>query len=151
LRINLSIAWGAVLGLMLFSAARAAPPASAQREIAYLLGFVEASGCQFYRNGSWFDAKKAHEHMRDKYNLLAAGNQIDTTEDFIEKAATKSSLSGQAYKVRCSDGVALMTNLWLRNELARYRTHAAIDAPRALRDAPGTCTCDSNPLLSRPA
>jgi hypothetical protein len=120
---------------MLFSVASATVPAIAQTEIAYLLGFTERSGCQFYRNGSWYDSKKARQHLHDKYNLLARSNQIDTAEDFIEKAASRSSLTGQPYQMRCSDGIVIPTNQWLRNELIRYRGHVAAATPRALRGA----------------
>src|SRR5580704_12037151 len=43
-----------VLGLAPAPVARAAPPAIAQTEINYLLGFVENSACEFFRNGSWY-------------------------------------------------------------------------------------------------
>ena len=114
-----------VLGLALAPDVRAAAPAIAQTEINYLLGFIENSGCEFFRNGSWYDGKKAAAHLRDKYQILATGDRIQTAEDFIEEAATKSSLSGQPYQVRCSGGKAVTTNEWLRYLLARYRTHTA--------------------------
>src|ERR1700687_517435 len=133
---NLRAAWGVFLALMLVPAVRAVPPAIAQAEINYLLGFIERSDCAFYRNGSWYDSKKAQAHLRSKYDILALRNQIDTAEDFIEKVATKSSLSGQAYKVRCPGGVAVTTNHWLLDELTRYRIHDADGAPSAIRGAP---------------
>jgi hypothetical protein len=116
---------GLILGLALLPIARAAPPAIAQAEINYLLGFVESSGCDFYRNGSWYDSKRAQAHLRYKYEMLAAHDRINTAEDFIEKAATKSSLSGRPYQVRCSGGEVLTSNQWLRDALARYRTYGA--------------------------
>ena len=56
-----------ILALMLVPVARAAPPAMAQTEINHLLEFVGSSGCEFYRNGSWFDSKRAQAHLRSKY------------------------------------------------------------------------------------
>jgi len=117
--------WSTVLGLIvavgILPGARAAPPAIAQAEINYLLGFIESSGCEFYRNGSWYDSKKAQVHLRYKYEALAASARIDTAEDFIDKAATKSSLSGQSYEVRCGGSTPETTSEWLRRELTRYR------------------------------
>ena len=110
-----------ILGFMLTSVARAEPPTNVQIEINFLLGYIEGSGCKFYRNGTWNDSKIAQTHLRDKYKFLIAGNLISTTEDFIEKAATGSSISGQPYQVKCSDGVAVTSNQWLRDELARFR------------------------------
>lgn len=101
--------------------AHAAPPAIAQTEINYLLGFIERSGCMFYRNGSWYGASQAQAHLRSKYDALAAMGRIVTAEDFIEQAATKSSLSGEAYAIRCNSGPAVTTDQWLRDALARYR------------------------------
>ena len=104
--------------------AHAAPPAIAQTEINYLLGFIERSGCMFYRNGSWYDASHAQAYLRSKYDALAAMGRIVTAEDFIEQAATKSSLSGEAYGIRCNSGAAVTTGQWLRDALARYRLAA---------------------------
>ena len=121
---NVLLTMGSVLtlGLLFTPVARAEAPTKVQTEVNFLLGFVEGSGCAFYRNGSWYDSKAAQAHLREKYNYLAAGNQIGSGEDFIEKAATKSSFSGQPYQVKCNGGAALTSNKWLRDELARFRT-----------------------------
>jgi Family of unknown function (DUF5329) len=110
-----------VLGLLLPSVVCAEPPINVQVEVEFLLGYVEGSECEFYRNGTWHDPKAAQAHLRDKYRYLAARNLINTTEDFIEKVATQSSLSGQPYKVRCRSGATVTANQWLRAELARFR------------------------------
>ena len=136
-----------VLGLALLTVASAAPPAIAQTEINYLLGFVESSGCEFYRNGSWYDSKRAQAHLRDKYQMLAASDQINTAEDFIEKAATKSSLSGRPYQIRCGGGEAVTSNQWLRDVLTRYRADAVPGAARVLRGALATDASGSKPGL----
>jgi hypothetical protein len=115
---------GLVLALCGCPAADAAPPAIVQTEINYLLGFVERSGCQFYRNGSWYDSKQAEAHLRDKYDFLAAKGLVNSAEDFIERAATKSSLSSKAYAIKCGTGPVVTTNQWLRQALAGYRSSA---------------------------
>jgi Family of unknown function (DUF5329) len=120
---------GLVLALTFWRPADAAPPAIVQTQIAkteinYLLGFVERSGCQFYRNGSWYDSKQAQAHLRDKYDYLAAKGLINSAEDFIERAATKSSLSSKAYAIKCGTGPVVTTNQWLREALAGYRSSA---------------------------
>jgi hypothetical protein len=86
-----------------------------------LLASIESSGCLFYRNGSGHDARVAAAHVRDKYDYLIARDLIVTTEDFIERAATKSSLSGQPYEIRCGDDAAVPSNQLLRDKLARLR------------------------------
>jgi hypothetical protein len=112
-----------MLGLLLAPVARAEPPTKVQLEINFLLGFVEGSGCEFYRNGTWHDSKAARAHLRDKYEYLVAGNLINTTEEFIERAATQSSFSGRPYEVRCNGGATVTSKQWLRDELTRARTH----------------------------
>jgi len=92
-----------------------------QAEVNFLLGYVEGSGCAFYRNGTWHDSKEAQAHLRDKYQWLAARNLINTTEDFIERAATKSSFTGLAYKAKCYGGPTITSNQWLRDELMFIR------------------------------
>ena len=111
----------AILGLIATSAACAAPATSVQIEVSFLLGYVEGSGCEFQRNGSWYSSPQAQAHLRDKFKYLAARDLIQTTEQFIEKAASESSLSGTAYMVRCNGGPTMTSSQWLRNELARLR------------------------------
>jgi uncharacterized protein DUF5329 len=111
-----------MLGLLVVPIVRAEPPIRMQLEVSFLLGYIEGSRCAFYRNGAWHDSKEAQAHLRDKYKWLSARNLINTTEEFIERAATESSLSGQAYEVKCNGGAPVTSNQWLRDELARLRT-----------------------------
>ena len=112
-----------MLGLWLAPVARAEPPINVQIEVNFLLGYIEGSGCAFYRNGTWYDSKAAQAHLRDKYKYLAARSLIFITEDFIERAATASSLSDQPYQLKCNGGATVTSNQWLREELARLRTY----------------------------
>lgn len=117
------------LALNMLPAARAAIPAAAQIEINHLLALVEQSGCEFYRNGIWYDAPRAQAHLRDKYDVLAAGDQIKTAEDFIEKAASKSSMSGLPYQIKCGADAAITSKQWFAAALARYRNRVSRGAP----------------------
>ncbi len=100
---------------------RADPPAAAASEIAYLFGFLERSGCEFNRNGHWYDAAAAKAHLQHKYDLVSGTGTITTAETFIERVATKSSLSGQAYAVRCGSEESRPVDGWLREALAAHR------------------------------
>lgn len=121
MNIRLTTGWVLTLGLLYAPVSRAEVPTKVQTEVNILLGFVKGSGCEFYRNGAWHDAKTGQAHIRDKYEYLVARNLINTTEEFIERAATKSSFSGQPYEVRCNGGATMTSNQWLREELARIR------------------------------
>jgi len=100
----------------------AAQPRSVRSEVESLLASIEASGCSFNRNGTWHDAKAAIAHLRDKYDYLVARDLIATTEDFIERAASKSSMSGQPYEVKCADGKSMTSSRWLYEKLAHLRS-----------------------------
>jgi hypothetical protein len=119
-----SLVAGVIASLLLVPLVHAGAPSIAQAEINQLLTVVGISGCEFYRNGSWYDAKTAESHLRNKYQLLTARSQVKSAEDFIGVVATRSSLSGIPYKVRCSGGVEFKCSLWLHDELLRYRARA---------------------------
>jgi hypothetical protein len=110
--------------LSAFAVAKAQPPPNAPTEIEYLLQYIETSGCSFYRNGTWYDGAQARAHLRTKYDYLAGRQLIGTAEDFIDKAATKSSLSGKPYKIRCRDGMEFDSGPWLHQVLGQYRAAA---------------------------
>jgi len=99
MNLRMAMALMLTLGLLLAPVARAEPSITVQTEVEFLLGDIERSGCEFYRNGTWRDSESAQAHVRSKYEYLVARNLINTTEEFIERAATESSFSGQ--RIRC--------------------------------------------------
>jgi hypothetical protein len=111
-----------MLGFVMAPTAQADTPVPVQIEINFLLGYLDGSACEFNRNGTWHNAQAAQAHLRDKYKYLLTRNRVNTTEEFIEQAATRSSFTGRAYEVRCKDEAIVSSNEWLRAELARFRT-----------------------------
>jgi len=107
----------------LFAAAPAwaHPSPAVQQEIGKLLAYLEASGCGFQRDGQWHDARAARAHIETKYQYLLRRDLVQSTDDFIERAATSSSMGGGVYTVRCADGVVQPSGVWLRRELVRFR------------------------------
>lgn len=95
--------------------------ASAKTEIDHLFVYLEQSGCEFNRNGSWYTAVEAAKHLKTKYDYLIKKNMLTTAESFIEKAAGKSSISGKAYQVRCPGNTVVNSKEWFSEELARFR------------------------------
>ncbi len=106
------------------SAAFAHPPAHVHLEVDGMLKAVERSGCEFGRNGTWHEAKAAGAHMRGKYDYLVARDLIATSEDFVNRVGTKSSVSGQPYQVRCTGVAPVASGQWLRIRLAELRATA---------------------------
>jgi hypothetical protein len=116
-----------VLTCLLVSAAIGAPLAPAvQTEIDALLERLEASGCEFNRNGTWYPAPEVKPHLQRKLRYLEDRGMVQTTEQFIERAASGSSMSGQPYLVRCGTGAPVQSGSWLRSQLQTMRV-----APRA--------------------
>ena len=105
-------------GLEPAGAGRASPQAS--QEIGRLLSFVEDSGCTFIRNGSEYPAAEARAHLQKKLDYLERKDLVASSEDFIERAATQSSLSGKPYQVRCATQTRNSAD-WLNQELRRLR------------------------------
>ena len=99
------------------------PTPAASQEIEHLITHLKASGCEFQRNGSWYDSAKAAAHLQQKYDYLLKKKLVPTTAAFIERAGSQSSMSGKAYQVRCAGQVAVSAD-WLnaqRKQLAGKR------------------------------
>jgi hypothetical protein len=96
-------------------------PETAKTEIDALLSGLESSGCKFERNGTWHTAAEAKSHLQLKLDYLVKHDRIATTEEFIEKAGTKSSLSGRAYKVACPGQDEEPSAVWLGAALRKFR------------------------------
>jgi len=108
----------AVILAVLSSALLAAPMES---EVPQLLARMETSGCEFYRNGNWANGAKARAHLERKYRAMRARGLVSTTEEFVERGATRSSMSGEAYRVRCEGSPEVESAVWFKQELQRMR------------------------------
>jgi hypothetical protein len=118
-----------VAALFWVSATHAAElPAKGATEIAHLLQHLGASGCEFNRNGDWYNAKDASAHIRKKYDYLLKKGLLGSAEDFIRLGATESSMSHQAYQVRCGAQVEPSAD-WMSEELERFRSSKGAVAP----------------------
>ena len=111
----------AMLLFTLLAHAASLTPAS-RVEIDSLLSRLAASGCQFGRNGSWYTSIEAQAHLRKKLDYLIDKGAVVSTEQFIERAATKSSVSGRVYQVRCGSNPPVPSSAWLHSELQDLRT-----------------------------
>jgi len=88
--------------------------------IAHLLEYVRTADVVFIRNGKEHSAEDAAKHIEKKYKHYK--KKIKTPEDFIEKSATKSMMSGKLYQIRLKDGTVISNKDWLTAELERYRS-----------------------------
>lgn len=98
----------------------AAPGPKAKAEISALMESLSKSGCQFQRNGTWHDANDARAHLQRKYDYLLKKDLVDSSEQFIQRAASTSSVSGRAYRVKCA-GKEQDAAAWFGEQLRRQR------------------------------
>lgn len=104
-------------------ASAAAPTAAPIRaEIDALLARLESSGCRFNRNGSWHDAAEAKAHLLRKLAYVERRGSLQSTEQFIDVAASGSSTSNRPYQVQCGTGAPETSRAWLNRELAAVRS-----------------------------
>src|SRR6266852_4040531 len=90
------------------------------KKIEFLLHEVEQlKGAKFWRNGSSYAPKQAAEHLRMKWQK--AGSAIKTAKDFIEKIASKSSMSGKAYEIEFEDGKKIETKAFFYKKLGEWK------------------------------
>jgi hypothetical protein len=90
------------------------------RTIETLLGIVAArSDVVFIRNGSDYNAATAVKFLRGKWDRARA--EVKTADDFIVRIATKSSTTGQPYRLRFPDGHEVDCADFLREQLAALR------------------------------
>jgi hypothetical protein len=107
-----------------WSWAAAAPsnlPNTAALEIAHLFDYLATSECTFIRNGRAHSAQEAVAHLERKYRYLLERNLVTSPEAFIERAASRSSLTGIAYRVACPGAAVQESAAWFEAELARLR------------------------------
>lgn len=111
---------------LLFSLAASAQTSSnatttTEREIQSLFKALQQSGCEFSRNGQWYNASQATEHLQRKYSYLQKKALVPTAEDFIARAASQSSVSSKPYLVRCPGQPELRSQQWFEAALAKTR------------------------------
>jgi len=129
-----------LLLLVLMPGAATAQPALsplARGEIEQLFVALEQSHCQFYRNGSWHAPAEASAHLRRKYGYLVRKGLVSSAEVFIDRAASKSSMSGKPYLVKCGSATPVESKQWFTGKLreVRARRRGADDSfkPKVIR------------------
>jgi hypothetical protein len=112
------------------AASRAAdlPPAE-QKQIEALIATIERlTDATFIRNGRPYGAAAAAEFLRRKWRHREA--DVRSVDEFIGKAASFSSTTGQPYLIRFSDGREIPCAAFLRTELNNLRKkEQSLDSP----------------------
>lgn len=90
-------------------------------EIDFLLESVAGSDCTFIRNGDEHQAADARDHLQMKRRR--GKRFFDSTEEFIERLASKSSWSGKPYRIRCG-GEEVNAGDWFTALLTEHRNQS---------------------------
>ncbi len=90
------------------------------QKINHLVQYIEKSNVIFIRNGSEYNAIDAAKHLRVK--LEKAGKKVKTCKEFIDYIASKSSMSGEPYKVKFPNGVVMPLRDVLYYELKKLES-----------------------------
>ena len=92
-----------------------------EKEIQHLFDHLKNSDCEFNRNGKWYNAEEAAEHINNKYQYLIKKGLINSIEQFIDRAASESSMSGKPYMVKCGESESIKSFVWFKRELTSFR------------------------------
>ena len=92
-------------------------PAVARAEVATVFVRLEASGCKFNRNGTWYTSTQARKHLQKKFDYAEKMTSLKTAEEFIAIAASKSSTTGESYQVKCGDQPSVTSSVWLLQQV----------------------------------
>lgn len=120
------------------------PTLTEAQKIELLLSRIaELDAAKFVRNGSEHGAGEAVEHLRMKWER--AGGTEDSTataRDFIDKVATRSSMSGKMYLIRFTDGREVPSGDWLLVQLREIERAPSdlFTRPAATRKAHGAAS-----------
>lgn len=119
-----------MLPCLLASVAAAAPLSPVARaEIDALVSRLETSGCEINRNGTWYPAAEVRSHLLTKLGYLEERGAVQSAEEFIDRAASRSSMSGRPYLIRCGDQRPTETGTWLAQQLQAMRASAPAATP----------------------
>jgi hypothetical protein len=111
---RIAIVFLLMLGTTLF----ATETLNEQQKIDFLISVIRnLKGATFIRNGSEHTPQEAADHLQMKREK--AGSRLQTAQDFIDKIATKSSLSRERYMIRFANGKMYPCQMVLNNELRK--------------------------------
>ncbi|QXX81036.1 DUF5329 domain-containing protein [Providencia sp. R33] len=103
------------LGIFVTTQALALSPEEKARTESLLTELGKQQNLTFTRNGTEHNATDAESHLRLK--LRKTEKRLNTTEQFIDNVASKSSITGEIYQVKDAQGNVLPANQYLHDLL----------------------------------
>jgi hypothetical protein len=120
----LQISLALLLGFMASSVMAKAPLSETQKIESLITSIETLKGAVFIRNGSEYSSEQAAHHLRMKWDK--AGSSVKTAQDFIEKCASKSSMSGEKYQIRFANGKTEYSQDYFNEELRKISPPSAV-------------------------
>ena len=111
----------AAIGLLCMAAftCNAGGTTETEAEVEQLISLVGDSQCDFIRNGKAHTADAAASHLRMKFKR--GKKYVASTEEFIERIASKSSITRRPYEMDCIGQAKVAAKTWLTTQLAIIR------------------------------
>ena len=104
-------------------ATNTAAPLTEEQKIEALIEHIGAlEGAVFIRNRTEHTPAEAADHLRRK--RASAGRRVTTARQFIEHLATKSSMTGEPYRIRLRDGGDVPAGEYLTKRLTEIESAA---------------------------
>jgi hypothetical protein len=120
---NLIVCWILLFGLLSGVSAVAATLSENQKIDALIHSIEVLPGAHFIRNGKSYDGAAAADHLRMKRRY--GGSRIKTANDFITNCASRSSMSGEPYRIQLANGSTITAESFFRAKLKRIETSSA--------------------------
>ncbi len=109
-----------LLVILVFSSMALADDASkTDTEIKFIMDHVKNSSFIFIRNGKEHSAEDAYKHMMKKYKYFK--DKINSAEKFIELTLTKSTMTGEKYKIKLSESKIILSQDYFLEKLKLFR------------------------------
>jgi hypothetical protein len=92
-----------------------------KKKIEFLLHEIQQlDGAKFWRNGTAYTPKEAVDYLRMKMKWNDKG-PIRSAREFIEKVASKSTITGKPYFIVMADGTKLEAKVFLDQKLSEWK------------------------------
>ncbi|HTH55385.1 MAG TPA: DUF5329 family protein [Cyclobacteriaceae bacterium] len=93
-----------------------------KKKIDFLLHQIEQlKAAKFWRNGISYSPVEAVDYLRMKMNWNDRARPIKSAKDFIERIASKSTISGKPYFIQMADGKRIETKVFLEQKLSEWK------------------------------
>jgi hypothetical protein len=93
-----------------------------KKKIDFLLHEIEQlKGAKFWRNGTSYSPHDAAEYLRMKMTWNYRSKPVTSAKDFIERIASKSTITGKPYLIQMEDNKKMESKTFLEQRLSVWK------------------------------